>query len=195
MDHYKEINVPATTKKVIIKTTCDLCGRDLDNSKQKRKWFLQSKEVCTFTEAIDKVAEVFKTPGLDDIYKQIDEYIHYDSSLQKTEANKETTYEIIRSSTNDGTLLFYYQLLSRVLNLVLEKRSYHILYRDEWLKENSEDDLYRVCYDVGQIRITNEYDDPESPMCQRCVVKMPVRCYYMRNGDEYREWVNRGVIY
>lgn len=100
-------------------------------------------------------------------------HIEYDESL-----DNDYDYQIIRSSSHDGTLIFTMQTIAEVLEPLVNRSTY-------CKKDLTEDQLKNVLeidYTVGNIKIRKEYGKVTVPAGKISglteTVSIPVRCKY-----------------
>lgn len=153
-------------------------------------WFNKNERVTNYQELFDISA--IKCDGT--IMTALPNFIKHDSSLTKTETND--VYNIVRRSTHDGTLVFLYESMTKVMLPVLQMNSCHTGVKKKFIErypDTVENGIFGICYIIGDITIINEFDDIEYPMCQRQTISMPVKCFYAKDEDDFNCWLKGGL--
>lgn len=101
-------------------------------------------------------------------------HIKYDQNV-----NENYDYQVIRSSSHDGTMLFTMMLIDQALDALIGKKTYCTnTITNEELKQ-----LTDIEYFIGDIRIETEYGMQDLPAGrysgQTDTVYIPVRCKYI----------------
>lgn len=110
----------------------------------------------------------FKHLGVENV-----DYIKQNKSLTKRNGAQ---YEIIRTSSNDGTLLFEYELILESLLPLLRKESY--------FKNMDITDAIDIKYEIGEVSLVTVFGKVKLPCGtipgQRQRVRIPVKCEIIR---------------
>ncbi|RNB59446.1 hypothetical protein EDM57_04705 [Brevibacillus gelatini] len=101
-------------------------------------------------------------------------HIKYDQAV-----NEDYDYQVIRSSSHDGTILFTMMLVDEALNPIINKTTYCTkTITEEELKK-----LVDIEYIIGDIKMETEIGVQDLPagryMGQTDTVYIPVRCRYI----------------
>jgi len=140
-----------------------------------------------------KIRKVNPIEILEDLIKQ--EFITIDSIKDKSKLfealkrdikynpdinKKNCKYKRIECMNHDGTLLFYGELFSKLLERLLNKSSYYL----PDLYEVDEENVINILYEIGDITIIDNYNPKleKSWMMRTCMV-MPVISEFVIKED------------
>lgn len=149
----------------------------IENSKEKDTWYNSEEEFCN-----PNIIFKYLSVNINGILKKtFSKNIKYNKYLSKDTNND--VYNIIRGQVNDGSLIHEVILLNDVFKYIFSGESYNKITLKEYNKRP-----YKICYQIGDLNIKRDFDDPEFPMCQRVIYSLPVVAYYMENEEEYNKW-------
>lgn len=117
------------------------------------------KELINPVERISAILEDNGYPG-----GLVLEHVTYDKSL-----NEDYDYQIIRSSTHDGTFLFTINLIDETLTPVINKATY--CKKDDV----NIDEVKDIRYIIGDLMLKTEFDSNK----QIDTMYLPIRCEYV----------------
>ncbi|MFC8685966.1 hypothetical protein [Brevibacillus porteri] len=126
----------------------------------------------TMINPMNQISGILKSNGYDE--SVVLSHVKYDQSI-----NEDYDYQIIRSSSHDGTLLFTMSLMDKALLPLLNKQTYcSNTITEEELKKISD-----IEYTIGDIRLETEFGMQDLPTGrypgQTDTVYIPVRCKYI----------------
>lgn len=81
--------------------------------------------------------------------------------------NSDFDFEIIRSTTHDGTLVFTMNILEEVLLPIINKNAVHADYRNKPLKD--------INYEIGDIKLVSTFQNNK----KHDTASLPIKCQYI----------------
>lgn len=128
----------------------------------------------TLINPINRISNILESNGYGS--NLVLEHIKYDQTI-----NDDYDYQIIRSSSHDGTLLFTISLMDKALLPLINKQTYcNNTITQEELKNTTD-----IEYIIGDIRVETEFGMRDLPAGrfsgQTDTVYIPVRCKYIFN--------------
>jgi hypothetical protein len=104
--------------------------------------------------------------------------IDFDIPWIKFDKNIEPEYKIIRSCSHDGTMMFTFELIAKVIEPLFKMQSYYIPTKP---KNNSK--IKEIHYIVGELELKSEFGMVDLPIGrypgQTDIVTIPVKCEYI----------------